>query len=114
MRKTKIFLLMILISLSLVSCLGNRADLGEPFTLAEGETVKIRGESISLRLVAVGRDYTEDGEDVFAELEVKHEGDWKTIWLYFGEDWQVGDYVISMESANPFGDVSCELIVEKQ
>ena len=112
-QKLKPVLIVIGLAVFLIACTGRQVALGERSTLAEDEAVKIRGEPLSMRLVVIGRDFTEEGEYPLAELEIKHEGKWKTISLYMGDEWNIGNYVISMESANPFGDISCELVVLK-
>ena len=113
MQKSKPILVVIGLALLLTACSGRQVALGERFTLAEDETVKISGELLSIRLVFMGRDFTEEGEYAFAEIKIKHEGEWKTISPYVGDEWELGDYVIFMEGADPFGDTSCDLVVEK-
>jgi len=91
-----------------------KVALGDQFAIQEGQVVRLRGEPVRIQLDMVGKEWTEGDEIPFAELTVKVRGQEKAITLYLAGDWQIGEYVLDMRSADPFSrSPSIELIVTK-
>ena len=101
--------------IALIACSpATQVSLGEQFPIQEGQVVKISGEPLRIQLDMVGKEWTEGDEKPFAEMVVKKSGQEKAITLYLAGDWQFGEYVIDLRSADPFSRTpSIELIVTK-
>ncbi len=99
----------------LVACSpATKVALGEQFSINEGQVVRIGGEPVRIQLDVVGKEWAEGDEIPYAELTVKLRRQEKHVTLYLAGDWQIGEYVIDMRSADPFGRItSIELIVTK-
>ena len=101
--------------LLLVACSSRQVALDEPFTLADGETVKVAGTDLTIQSDGVGREWDDHDEYVFVGLIVATGSVEKTIFLYIDEERNIGDYLITLLSANPFGDPpSCDLKVTRR
>ena len=127
MRKAKFFLIVLVVLFATLACSlfdsagqedlpadEDQVSLGERFTLEEGQTRKVADEPLRLRLEFVGRDFTEEGEEAFAEITIYQANDEKTVSIYVGDTWEIGEYAIYVPGVEPFGKrTSCELIVTK-
>jgi len=102
----------LLVVLFLTACSSRQVTLTEPFTLADGETVKVAGTDLIIQSDGVGREWDENDEYVFVGLNVETGNVEKKIFLYLDDEWQIDGYIILLLSANPFGDPpSCTLSV---
>lgn len=114
-RVIKFFVLTSLLFLLTACAPDIRVDIGEKFTLQQGESARIRHEPLFIALEVAGVEWVEAEEIPFAEISVRHKGQNRNRMLYIGDDWQLGDYVISITRVNPFGkSAECEIFVQKQ
>ena len=98
--------------LLLVACSSRQVALDEPFTLADGETVKVAGTDLTIQSDGVGREWDDHDEYVFVGLFIETDNVEKRIFVYMDDEWSIDGYVITLLSANPFGDdPSCDLLV---
>ena len=82
--------------------------------MQEGQIVKINGESLTLELHTIGREWTEDYETPFAELTLTTKGQEQEITLYMGDSWKIGGHEVAMTRSDPFGhSPECDLIVTR-
>jgi hypothetical protein len=112
------------IAMVLISCSwsARRVNLGEKFVLRPKEEVAVADTGITVRLNEVGHQ-TFSGPTpsrraaAYAVLSVSLPDRSKTVTLDVGEDEAVGDYLIKLNSANPFNSDNgprCELTVTKK
>jgi hypothetical protein len=112
------------IAIVLISCSwgGRRVNLGEKFAMRPKEEVAVADTHITVRLNEVGHQ-TFSGPApsrraaAYAVLSVSSANGSTTVSLDVGEDEQVGDYLIKLNSANPFNSDNgprCELTVTKK
>jgi hypothetical protein len=71
---------------------------------------------LMVQLKAVRRTWYVDGKSETAEADViiTLDGKEQRQWMDIGEKVTVGDYVVELQSANPFGKTSCELTVARR
>ena len=95
---------------------GCEAALGERFKLSRDETVSIKETPLSIELKTVRRTWYVDSksETADADLIMTLEGREQRQWLKVGEKAEVGDYIVKVWGADPFGKTSAELIVTKR
>jgi hypothetical protein len=104
----------LLVVLLLTACGSRRVTLVEPFTLADGETVKVAGTDLKIQSEGVGREWDEHDEYAFVSLIVETGSVEKKISLYLDDERQINGYVIALLSANPFDDPPiCSLSVTR-
>ena len=99
-----------------------RVNLGERFAMRPKEEVVVADTGITIRLNEVGHQ-TFSGPTparraaAYAVLSVSSPNGSKTLRLDVGDDEQVGDFLIKLNSANPFNSDNgprCELTVTKK
>lgn len=96
---------------------GKQAKLDEPIELKTKETVSIRGTGLKITLNSTGREWVMDdkgrntGERPYCSVTAKLGNKEEKFSLRFDSPAQMGDYVIKVESVNPSGTGSCEIIV---
>jgi hypothetical protein len=116
--------LVLAIAIMVISCTWatRRVNLGEKFAMRPKEEVAVADTGITIRLNEVGHQ-TFSGPTparrsaAYAVLLVTSPAGSRTIRLDVGEDEQVGDYLIKLNSANPFNSNNgprCELTVTKK
>lgn len=116
--------LVLAIAIIVISCTWatRRVNLGEKFAMRPKEEVTVADTGITIRLNEVGHQ-TFSGRTpsrrapAYAVLLVTSPDGSRTIRLDVGEDEQVGDFVIKVNSVNPFnsdGGPRCELTVNKK
>lgn len=95
---------------------GREAPVNEQFKLSRGETVYIKDTALSVQLKSVRRTWYVDGKSETAEADVIITLDSKEQrqWMDIGEKVTVGDYVVELRAADPFGKTSCELTVTRR
>ncbi len=112
------------IGIMVIACSWNtrRVNVGEKFAMRPKEEVAVADTGITIRLNEVGHQ-TFSGPTpsrraaAYAVLSVSSPNGPRTIRLDVGEDEQVGDYLIKLNSANPFNSDNgprCELTVTKK
>lgn len=112
------------IAIIMIACswTDRRVNLGERFSMRPKEEVAVADTGITIRLNEVGHQ-TFSGPTparraaAYAVLLVASPDGSRTIRLDVGEDEAVGDFLIKLNSANPFnsdGGPRCELTVTKK
>ena len=97
--------------------LPRKVKVGEEFTLHAGEKVSVSGADLSIEVKSIGRQWYVDrrAESGYAELIVKGRGASSPRKIGVGETVDEGDYVIKVDSVNPFGaKPDCTLIVKRK
>ena len=112
------------VAIMVISCswAERRVNLGEKFAMRPKEEVAVADTGITIRLNEVGHQTfsgpTPSGRAAaYAVLLVTSPAGSRTIRLDVGEDEQVGDYLVKLNSANPFKSDNgprCELTVTKK
>src|SRR4029078_2457542 len=112
------------IAVILISCgwPARRVHLGEKFASRPKEEVAVADTGLTVRLNEVGHQTfsgpTPSGRAAaYAVLSVSLPDGSRTVRLDVGEEEQVGDYLIKLNSANPFNSDNgprCELTVTKK
>jgi len=112
------------IAVILISCgwPARRVNIGEKFAMRPKEEVAVADTGLTVRLNEVGHQTfsgpTPSGRAAaYAVLSVSLPDGSRTVRLDVGEDEQVGDYLIKLNSANPFNSDNgprCELTVTKK
>jgi hypothetical protein len=112
------------IAIVLISCTWatRRVNVGEKFAIRPKEEVAVVDTGLTIRLNEVGHQ-TFSGPTpsrraaAYAVLSVSSANGPRTVTLDVGEDEQLGDYLIKLNSANPFKSNDgprCELTVTKK
>jgi hypothetical protein len=112
------------IAIIVISCSwpARRVNVDEKFPMRPKEEVAVADTGITIRLNEVGHQ-TFSGPTpsrraaAYAVLSVSSPNGARTVRLDVGEDEQVGDYLIKLNSANPFNSDNgprCELTVTKK
>ena len=121
-RLQAVFVLPIAIILISCSWEGRRVHLGEKFAMRPKEEVAVADTRLTVRLNEVGHQ-TFSGPTparraaAYAVLSVSSPNGSRILRLEVGEDEQVGDFLIKLNSANPFNSDNgprCELTVTKK
>ena len=122
-KRHSLFFLVLILSL-LSGCgvvVGRRAGareaaLGERLKLSRDETVWVKETPLSIELKTVRRTWYVDSksETADADLIMTLEGREHRQWLKVGEKAEVGDYIVKVWGADPFGKTSAELIVTRR
>jgi hypothetical protein len=116
--------LVLAIAIILIGCTwtGRRVSVGEKFAMHPKEEVTVADSGITIRLNEVGHQ-TFSGPTpsrraaAYAVLAVSSPSGARTLRLDVGEDEQVGEFLIKLNSANPFNSDNgprCELTVTKK
>lgn len=116
--------LVLTMAMMVISCTldTRQVKVGEKFALRPKEEVAVADTGITIRLNEVGHQ-TFSGPTpsrraaAYAVLLVTSSGGTRTLRLDVGEDEQVGDFLIKVNSVNPFnsdGGPRCELTVTKK
>lgn len=95
---------------------GREAMPGESFKLESKEKVSIKGTKLSIQLMGVRRSWRADGkgEYVDAEIITTLNSTEQRQWMNIGDEVTVGDYLVKLLGAYPFGKTNAELIVKRQ
>ena len=95
---------------------GKAAAINEQFKLSLDEKVYIKDTALVVQLKGVRRSWYVDGksETAEADLIIALDDKERRQWMDIGEKVTVGDYVVELQSANPFGKTSCELSVTRR
>jgi hypothetical protein len=94
-----------------------KVKVGEEFTLHSGDKVSISGADLTIEVKSIGRQWYTDrrAESGYAELIIKGRGASAPRKVGVGESVDVQDYVIKVNSINPFGaKPECTLVVNQK
>jgi hypothetical protein len=92
---------------------GRTAAIGERFKLEQEEEVSIKDTNLTIQLKSVRRTWYVDGksETADADIIITLDGKEQRQWMDIGEKVTIGDYVVELRGADPFGKTSCEVVV---
>lgn len=95
---------------------GREVAVGERFKLSREEKVFVKDVALTIQLKSVRRTWYVDGKSETAEADIiiAMDGKEQRRWMGMGEKAEVGDYVVELEAADPFGKTSCEMIVTRR
>lgn len=95
---------------------GREAMLGKSFKLESKEKVSIKDTKLVLQLNGVRRSWLADGkgELVDAEIMITLDATEQRQWIQIGGEVVVGDYLVKLLGAYPFGKTNAELIVTRR
>jgi hypothetical protein len=97
--------------------LPRKVKVGEEFTLHSGEKVSVSGADLTIEVKSIGDQWYTDrrAESGYAELIIKGRGADRPRKVGVGETVDEGDYLIKVNSINPFGkNPECQLVVNKK
>jgi hypothetical protein len=97
--------------------LPRKVKVGGEFTLHSGEKVSVSGADLTIEVKSIGRQWYTDrrAESGYAELMIKGRGASAPGKVGVGETVDEGDYLIKVNSINPFGaKPDCTLIVNQK
>lgn len=95
---------------------GREVAIGERFKLSRDEKVTVKDTALTIELKSVRRSWHVDGkgETADADLAITLDGKEQRQWVDIGEKVAVGDYVVELWSADPFGKTSCQITVKRR
>ncbi|HUQ32049.1 MAG TPA: hypothetical protein VM095_08010 [Pyrinomonadaceae bacterium] len=95
---------------------GREVSLGESFKLTPGEKVRVKDTGLAVELKSVRRTWYVDGKSETADADIIITLDKKEQrqWLGIGKNVTIGDYVVELKGANPFGKTDCTLVVTRR
>lgn len=95
---------------------GREVSLGESFKLTPDEKVRVKDTGLAVELKSVRRTWYVDGKSETADADIIITLDKKEQrqWLGIGKNVTIGDYVVELKGANPFGKTDCTLVVTRR
>ena len=117
MKRISVAIALIFIFVTACGFLPRKVKVGEEFTLHSGEKVSVSGADLTIEVKSIGRQWYTDrrAESGYAELIIKGRGAAGPRKVGVGETVDEGDYIIKINSINPFGDkADCKLIVNRK
>jgi hypothetical protein len=95
---------------------GREVSLGERFKLSPDEKVLVKDTALTIQLKSVRRTWYVDGksETADADLIITLDKKEQRQWVDIGEKVAVGDYVVELWGADPFGKTSCQITVTRR
>jgi hypothetical protein len=95
---------------------GREVTIGERFKLTPEEKVSVKDTALTIQLKSVRRSWRVDGksETADADLVIALDGKEQRQWVDTGEKVAVGDYLVELWGADPFGKTSCQIIVTRR
>jgi hypothetical protein len=89
---------------------------GESFKLEPKEKVSIKDAKLIIQLMGVRRSWRADGKGEFVDAEIVATlgATEQRQWMKIGDEVIVGDYLVKLLGAYPFGKTNAELIVTRQ
>jgi hypothetical protein len=97
--------------------LPRKVKVGEEFTLHSGEKVSVSGADLTIEVKSIGRQWyvNRRAESGYVELIIKGRGASGPRKVGLGETVDERDYVIKVNSINPFGaKPDCALVVNQK
>ena len=116
-KRISITIALIVIFVTACGFLPRKVKVGEEFTLRSGEKVSISGADLTIEVKSIGRQWYTDrrAESGYAELIIKGRGASAPRKVGVGETVDEGNYVIKINSINPFGqNPDCNLVVNQK
>src|SRR2546423_6032330 len=113
-RRISIATALIVIFVTACGFLPRKVKVGEEFTLHSGEKVSVSGADLTIEVQSIGHQWYVDrrAESSYAELMIKGRGVSGPRKVGLGETVDEGDYIIKVNSINPFGQKpECRLVV---
>ncbi|MDT4967276.1 MAG: hypothetical protein QOJ64_2013 [Acidobacteriota bacterium] len=97
------------------SAYGREVALDEEFKLEKDETVAVKATKLTVQLEGVRRTWYVDGksETVDADILLTLDGIEQRQWISFKNGIRIGDFVVKLTAANPFGKSTATLIVHR-
>lgn len=95
---------------------GREVIIGERFKLSRDEKVSVKDTTLTVQLKGVRRSWRVDSKsetadaDIIITLDNKEQRQWMDI----GEKVSVGDYLVDLRGADPFGKTNCQIIVTRR
>ncbi|HXI23866.1 MAG TPA: hypothetical protein VNG71_08315 [Pyrinomonadaceae bacterium] len=117
MNKLPIAIALIIIFVTACGFLPRKVKVGEEFTLHSGEKISVSGADLTIEVKSIGHQWYVDrrAESGYAELIIKGRGASGPRKVGVGETVDERDYVIKVNSINPFGaKPDCALIVNQK
>ena len=114
MKRISISIALIVVFVTGCGFLPRKVNVGEEFTLHSGEKVSVRSADLTIEVKTIGRQWYADrrAESGYAELVIKGRGASSPRKVGVGEQVDTGDYLVKMNSINPFGEKpDCTLVV---
>jgi hypothetical protein len=95
---------------------GREVAIGERFKLVRDEKVRVKDTSLTIGLKGVRHTWYVDGksETVDADFIITSNEKEQRQWIDLGEKVTVGDYVVELLGADPFGKNDSELVVTRR
>ena len=117
MKKVSVAIALIIIFVTGCGLLPRRVKVGEEFTLYAGEKISVRGADLTIEVKSIGRQWYVDrrSESGYVELIIKGRGAAGPRKVGPGETVDEGDYIIKVNSINPFGQPpDCQIVVNQK
>ena len=117
MKKISIAIALIFVFVTACGFLPRKVKVGEEFTLHPGEKVSVSGADLTIEVKSIGRQWYTDrrAESGYVELIIKGRGASAPRKVGVGETVDERDYVIKINSINPFGQKpDCTLVVNQK
>ena len=117
MKRISITIALIVVFVAACGFLPRKVKVGEEFTLHAGEKVSVSGADLSIEVKSIGRQWYVDrrAESGYVELIIKGRGASAPRKIGMGETVEERDYIIEVNSVNPFGaKPDCTLIVKRK
>ena len=95
---------------------GREVAIGERFKLSPNETVSVKDTALTVQLKSVRRTWHVDRKSETADADIIITLDKKEQrqWIGIGEKVAIGDYVVELRGADPFGKTSCAIVVTRR
>jgi hypothetical protein len=95
---------------------GREVTFGERSKLSPDEKVSVKDTALSIQLKSVRRSWHVDGksETADADLIITLDGKEQRQWVDIGERVEVGDYLVELWGADPFGKTNCQIVVTRR
>jgi|ERR1041385_3567636 hypothetical protein len=108
---------LIVIFVAACGLLMRKVKVGEEFALHSGEKVSVSGADLTIEVKSIGRQWYTDrrAESGYVELIIKGRGASAPRKVGVGETVDERDYLIKVNSINPFGaKPDCQLVVNQK
>ena len=117
MKRISVAIAVIIMFVTACGFLPRKVKVGEEFTLHSGEKVSVSGADLTIDVKSIGRQWYVDrrAESGYVELIIKGRGASAPKKVGVGETVDERDYIIKVNSINPFGaKPDCKLVVNQK
>jgi len=117
MKRLAVAIALIVIFVTACGFLPRKVKVGEEFTLHSGEKVSVSGADLTIEVKSIGHQWYTDrrAESGYVELIIKGRGAAAPRKVGVGETIDERDYLIKVNSINPFGaKPDCKLVVNQK